>query len=33
MIAAIGGALLGTVGSALGTDEWTKVYEGPAEGD
>lgn len=33
MIAAIGGALLGTVGSALGTDEWTTVYHGPAEGD
>jgi len=33
MIAAMGGALVGTVGSAIGEDEWATVYERPVEND
>jgi hypothetical protein len=31
MIAAIGGALVGTVGSAIGEDEWDTIYQRPVE--
>ena len=31
MIAAIGGALVGTVGSAIGEDEWGTIYQRPVE--
>lgn len=31
MIAAIGGALVGTVGSAIGNDQWVTVYERPVD--